>query len=331
MRSTAYRARPTERSVSRSASRRLRCSVPASVPFAFGVLVLGVCDSLAALVGGRYGRRVVPLVETHKTLWGTGTFLVACFALGVMLMLPTGASVCARRRGGDGDCADSRRALPHLRPRQPRPPDRGRVAPRRAMRVVEVVYLISPLLVAGAVHAPVIKRTPSVARPPARLRPHPPRRADPRLQQDMARPARHVDGRRARRSCPVRALRAGTVPRDQHLRLLADELLALGLALGISHCSSSSPTASSSAGSNPPAERRARGRSYNTSSTRPTRRSAAPSRSRSSLVRAVGTLLLVFAVGFVLHVVMDQAFFLFAVKRHPSPSPAPRLEGSPTC
>ena len=38
-------------------------------------------------------RRVVPLVETHKTLWGTGTFLVACFALGVMLMLPTGASV----------------------------------------------------------------------------------------------------------------------------------------------------------------------------------------------------------------------------------------------
>ena len=66
---------------------------PSELPFAFGVLVLGICDSLAALVGGRYGRRVVPLVETRKTLWGTGTFLVACFALGVMLMLPAGASV----------------------------------------------------------------------------------------------------------------------------------------------------------------------------------------------------------------------------------------------
>ena len=28
---------------------------PSELPFAFGVLVLGVCDSLAALVGGRYG------------------------------------------------------------------------------------------------------------------------------------------------------------------------------------------------------------------------------------------------------------------------------------
>ena len=71
----------------------LAVACPSELPFAFGVLVLGVCDGLAALVGGRFGRRVVPLVETRKTLWGTGTFLVACFALGVLLMLPTGVSV----------------------------------------------------------------------------------------------------------------------------------------------------------------------------------------------------------------------------------------------
>jgi phytol kinase len=71
----------------------LAVACPSPLPFAFGVLVLGICDGLAALVGERYGRRVVPLVQTRKTLWGTGTFLVACFALGVALVLPTGVSV----------------------------------------------------------------------------------------------------------------------------------------------------------------------------------------------------------------------------------------------
>ena len=71
----------------------LAVACPSELPFAFGVLVLGVCDGLAALVGGRFGRRVVPLVETRKTLWGTGTFLGACFVLGVLIMLPTGVSV----------------------------------------------------------------------------------------------------------------------------------------------------------------------------------------------------------------------------------------------
>lgn len=68
----------------------LAVACPSKLPFAFGVLVLGVCDGLAALVGERFGRRVVPLVQTRKTLWGTSTFLVACFALGVLLLLPTG-------------------------------------------------------------------------------------------------------------------------------------------------------------------------------------------------------------------------------------------------
>jgi phytol kinase len=68
----------------------LALACPRPLPFAFGVLVLGVCDGLAALVGERFGRRVVPLVRTQKTLWGSGTFLVACFALGVVLTLSAG-------------------------------------------------------------------------------------------------------------------------------------------------------------------------------------------------------------------------------------------------
>ena len=66
---------------------------PSQPGFAFGVLVLGICDGLAALVGERLGKRAVPLVRTRKTLWGTGAFLVASFALGVALLLPTGVSV----------------------------------------------------------------------------------------------------------------------------------------------------------------------------------------------------------------------------------------------
>ena len=66
---------------------------PSELPFAYGVLVLGLGDGLAALVGGRFGRRVVPLVQTRKTLWGSGAFLAVCFALGVLILAPTGVSL----------------------------------------------------------------------------------------------------------------------------------------------------------------------------------------------------------------------------------------------
>jgi phytol kinase len=65
---------------------------PSRLPFAYGVLVLGLGDGLAALVGERYGRRPIPLLRTRKTLWGTGAFLGVCFALGVVLLAPTGVS-----------------------------------------------------------------------------------------------------------------------------------------------------------------------------------------------------------------------------------------------
>jgi phytol kinase len=63
---------------------------PSARSFAYGVLVLGLGDGLAALVGTRLGRRTVPLVQTRKTLWGSGTFLVVCFALGTVLLLGAG-------------------------------------------------------------------------------------------------------------------------------------------------------------------------------------------------------------------------------------------------
>jgi phytol kinase len=60
------------------------------VPFAYGALVLGLGDGLAALAGERLGRRTVPIIATKKTLWGSGTFLTTCFAVGAALTASTG-------------------------------------------------------------------------------------------------------------------------------------------------------------------------------------------------------------------------------------------------
>ena len=70
----------------------LAVACPSPLPFAYGVLVLGLGDGVAALVGERFGKRRIPLLQTRKTLWGTGAFLGVCFALGVALLAPTGVS-----------------------------------------------------------------------------------------------------------------------------------------------------------------------------------------------------------------------------------------------
>lgn len=70
----------------------LAIACPSPLSYAYGVLVLGLGDGLAALVGERFGRRRIPHLQTRKTLWGTGAFLVVCFALGVPLVIATGAS-----------------------------------------------------------------------------------------------------------------------------------------------------------------------------------------------------------------------------------------------
>ena len=70
----------------------LALACPRPAPFAFGVLVLGLGDGLAALVGERYGRRSIPLLRTHKTLWGTGAFLAASLVLAAGFLFATGVS-----------------------------------------------------------------------------------------------------------------------------------------------------------------------------------------------------------------------------------------------
>lgn len=70
----------------------LALACPSPLPYAYGVLVLGLGDGLAALVGERYGRRRIPHLRTRKTLWGTGAFLLVSFALGVPLVVASGAT-----------------------------------------------------------------------------------------------------------------------------------------------------------------------------------------------------------------------------------------------
>jgi phytol kinase len=70
----------------------LALACPSPLPFAYGVLVLGLGDGLAALVGESFGRRAIPLVQTRKTLWGTGAFIGVCFGLGVVVLGVTGVS-----------------------------------------------------------------------------------------------------------------------------------------------------------------------------------------------------------------------------------------------
>jgi phytol kinase len=62
---------------------------PSKAAFAFGVLVLGLGDGLAALVGIHLGRRRIPLLSTRKTLWGTGTFAAVTFLLASGFLLAT--------------------------------------------------------------------------------------------------------------------------------------------------------------------------------------------------------------------------------------------------
>ena len=247
---------------------------PSELPFAFGVLVLGVCDSLAALVGGRYGRRVVPLVETRKTLWGTGTFLVACFALGVMLMLPTGVSVSYALAAAAAMAialTPVELFLTYGLDNLVLPIVAGCSSPRYERRRSRLPHL-SAARRGSRSRAGHRAGPPPVARPPARLRPHLPRRADPRLQQDWRGPLvmSTVAVLVVLVQSELYALDRSARSASSTTRRRAGSRSDLRSASAIR--SSSSPTASSSAGSEfLQAEPRAQGHSCNTSSTRPTR------------------------------------------------------------
>jgi hypothetical protein len=200
------------------------------------------------------------------------------------------------------------------------------------MRLLQVVYLILPLLVAGAVHAPVIKKNllPRLARP-----------------LDFGRSFRGeriFGANKTWRGVVLMSTVAVLVVYAQTQLYRFDvfqELsivdyaetswLALGLALGISYSLSELP--------NSFAKRRLGIPPGGVSRSRAVLQyvvDQADSAIGGTLALAIflwpawGTLLLVFAAGFLLHVVMDQLFFLFAVKRR-AVAPGAQLEGQPTC
>ena len=200
------------------------------------------------------------------------------------------------------------------------------------MKVVEVVYLIAPLLVAGAVHGPVIKRDllPWLARP-----------------LDLGRTFRGERVLGANKTWRglllMSAVSVLVVLLQKQLYAIGPfrsisaldysetSWLALGLALGLGYSLSELPNSFVKRRLGIPpggvSRRRAVGQYLV---------DQADSAIGGTLVLALflwgswGTLLLVLVTGFGLHVVMDQLFFLFAVKRKAQDAGAP-LEGATSC
>jgi hypothetical protein len=201
------------------------------------------------------------------------------------------------------------------------------------MSILEVVYLISPLLAAGAVHAPVIKLNllPWLARP---------------LDSGHTLRGRPILGSNKTWRGPLVMSTVAVLAvflqsklyslRPFHTISIVDysqtSWLALGLALGLSYSLFELPNSFIKRRLGIPPGGLSRRRAIVQYVV-----DQGDSAVGGTLALAlflglrVETLLLVFGVGFVLHVVMDQLFFLFAVKRHPMPSSGPGLEGSPTC
>jgi CDP-diglyceride synthetase len=199
------------------------------------------------------------------------------------------------------------------------------------MRILETAYLILPLLVAGAVHAPVIKKNllPRLARP---------------LDFGRSfRDARIFGENKTWRGLLLMSTVAVLVVLGQSQLYRLDvfqELsivdysrtswLALGLALGLSYSLAELPNSfvKRRLGIPPGGVSRRRGLVQYVVD-------QADSAAGGTLALAFfglawDALLIVFALGFALHVAMDQLFFLFAVKRRAVLTAAP-LEGQPTC
>lgn len=198
------------------------------------------------------------------------------------------------------------------------------------MRLLETLYLILPLLVAGAVHAPVIKKN---------------------LLSGLARPldygwsfrgARVFGENKTWRGVLLMSTVATIVVLGQYLLFPYEPFrslsivdysetswLALGLALGLSYSLSELP--------NSFVKRRFGIRPGGVSRSRAAVQyvvdqadSAVGGTLALALFIGLGwDLALVFALGFVLHVVMDQLFFLFAVKRRALATAT--LEGGTPC
>ena len=200
------------------------------------------------------------------------------------------------------------------------------------MRLVETVYLIAPLLVAGIVHAPVIKR--NILAPLAR-------------PLDFGATFRGKEIFGANKTwrgvllmstvSVVVVLAQSELYGFESFRSISAvdysqvSWLALGLALGLSYSLSELPNSFAKRRLGIPPGGVSRRRAFGQYVV-----DQADSAIGGTLALAIflwgswGTLLLVFVVGFSLHVVMDQLFFVFAVKRRAALALGP-LERSPTC
>lgn len=70
----------------------LAAAFPHREPYVYGVLVLGLADGLAALVGTRYGRMRLP---GGKSVWGSATFFVVALAAALALVGPSYVALVA--------------------------------------------------------------------------------------------------------------------------------------------------------------------------------------------------------------------------------------------
>jgi dolichol kinase len=66
---------------------------PQHVPYAYGVLVMGLADAAAAVIGERHGRRAYRLFTAWKTYVGSGVFFVTTLVLTVAALGPSPAAL----------------------------------------------------------------------------------------------------------------------------------------------------------------------------------------------------------------------------------------------
>jgi phytol kinase len=63
--------------------------------FVYGVLVLGLADGLAGVIGERYGSRRLSLAGSEKSVEGSATFFVVAAVIGAAALLATGEPAAA--------------------------------------------------------------------------------------------------------------------------------------------------------------------------------------------------------------------------------------------
>ncbi len=66
---------------------------PRTYIYMYGLLIMGVSDGLASVIGQRYGRHPYRLLGAHKSYEGSLTFGLTAFGLGIAMMLSLGVTL----------------------------------------------------------------------------------------------------------------------------------------------------------------------------------------------------------------------------------------------